>query len=319
MIEPRRRVSVIIPARDSESLIGRTLEAVRAQSSSGVEVEVIVVDDGSRDDTRGVAQAMGARVITLSPDDSDGNPAAARNRGAAKATGDPLIFLDADCTPADGWLDSLLSCHAAGEVCVGGSLALPAGLPLSARLDYYCGWYHVHPRRRAGPVPNHPPGNLSVKRAAFQGTCGFSERQPLAYAHEELEWQAELQRQGATIHFEPRAVAYHWNRPGFGNLLRRNYRWAYSAIESKAETGAVRAAWLYRYPHLLILASFPLALLQTGYIIGCWLRVGALEPLLMAPAVLATRLAYAAGMTVGGLRWLRRRRRALPATAPRWV
>ncbi len=318
MTEPRR-VSVIIPARDAQSLIGRTVGAVQAQSNVDIEIEVIVVDDGSRDDTSGVARALGARVISLPPDRTDGNPAAARNLGAARATGDPLIFLDADCTPADGWLDSLLKAHSGGAVCVGGSLALPPGLPVSARLDYYCGWYHVHPRRRSGHVPNHPPGNLSVRRAAFDGTRGFSERQPLAYAHEELAWQAKLQRDGASIHFEPRAVAYHWNRPGFGNLLRRNYRWAYSSIESKAETGAARAAWLYRYPHLLVLASFPLALLQTGYIIGCWLRVGALEPLLWFPVVLSARLAYGAGMAVGGLRWLRRRRRTRPATAPRWL
>ena len=119
---------------------------------------------------------------------------------------------------------------------------MPAGLSTSARLDYYCGWYHVHPRRPPRHVPNHPPGNLSVRRSAFAATCGFSEREPLAYAHEELEWQAELQRNGGKIYFEPRAVAYHWNRPGFGNLLRRNYRWAYSSIEGKAESGAARMA-----------------------------------------------------------------------------
>jgi glycosyltransferase involved in cell wall biosynthesis len=319
MNEAPARVSVIIPARNSGARIGTTVRAVLDQDVPNVEVQVIVVDDGSVDDTVQVARAAGARTISLPSHHSSGNPGAARNRGAAEASGDPLIFIDDDCTPARGWLEALLAAHAAGAVCVGGSLALPGGLSYSARLDYYCGWYHVHPRRPPGIVPNHPPGNISVRRAAFLGTAGFTERQPIAYSHEELRWQAELQRDGGSIVFEPRALVYHWNRPGFGNLLRRNYRWAYSAIESKAESSTVRLAWLYRFPRTLVAAAFPLALLQTVYITGCWVRAGVLEPLLHLPGILAARLAYAAGMTVGGLRWLRRRKHGGAPAEPRWT
>ncbi len=301
-----RRVSVIIPARNEATLIGRTVGAILDQRSAGVDIEVIVVDDGSTDETASVARAAGARVLYIDADrpGTVGNPAAARNRGVAEVTGDPIIFLDADCTPADGWLKAILAAHAAGAVCVGGSLALPPGLSVLARCDYYCGWYHVHPRRSAGFVPNHPPANLSVRRTAFESTCGFNERYPIADGHEELAWQGELQRAGKQIYFEPRAVVYHWNRPGFANLLRHNYRWAYSAIESKAETGAARMAWLYRFPRLLIALSFPLAPVQAVYIVACWLRAGVVEPLFTLPAVLAARFAYAAGMMIGGFRWL---------------
>lgn len=283
------------------------MRSALTQARPGIELEVLVVDDGSTDDTAAIARGAGARVVAIPPHLTTGNPAAARNRGARASTGDPLIFLDADCVPRPGWLDALLEAHDAGAVCVGGSLALPSGLPGTARLDYYCGWYHVHPRRPAGKVRNHPPCNISVRREAFLATSGFTERQPLAYSHEELRWQAELQRRGESIEFRPAAIVDHWNRRGFGNLLRRNYRWAYSSIEGKAETGIVRMAWLYRFPRLLVLASFPLALPQAAYILGCWVRAGILEPLWMSPGILAARLAYAAGMTVGGMRWLRRR------------
>lgn len=316
----RRKVSVVIPARNEAKRIGRVVSAVLKQRSVETDIEVLVVDDGSTDDTAAIARDAGARVLSLGPDRSargrGGNPAAARNRGAALATGDPIIFLDADCTPADGWLEAILAAHAAGAVCVGGSLALPAGLPASARFDYYCAWYHVHPRRSAGLVPNHPPANLSVRRAAFETTCGFNERHPIADGHEELAWQAELQRAGKCVYFEPRAVVHHWHRPGFKNLLRHNYRWAYSAIESKAETGAARMAWLYRFPRLLIAMSFPLAPVQALYIVACWLRAGRVEPLFALPAVLPARLAYAAGMMAGGIRWLRSRQETSPVEAP---
>jgi glycosyltransferase involved in cell wall biosynthesis len=289
---------------------------VLAQRRPDRGLEVLVVDDGSTDGTAAVAAAAGARVVPAPPRANGGNPAAARNYGASLATGDPIVFLDADCHPAEGWLEALLAAHAAGQRCVGGSLALPSGLPMSARWDYYCGWYHVHPRRAAGFVPNHPPGNLSVDGAAFRRTRGFDERPPVSYAHEELAWQADLQRAGIKIYFEPRAVAFHWNRPGLVNLLRRNYRWAYSAIGSKAESGAARFAWLYRHPRFLIVVSLPLALAQAVYIIACWLRAGVSEPLLAFPAVLAARIAYAAGMMAGGIRWLRHRHARTPGVLP---
>ena len=147
---------------------------------------------------------------------------------------------------------------------MGGSLDLPPGLSAMARCDYYCGWYHVHSRRPGGEVPNHPPGNLSVRREVFARTRGFTEQQPVAYAHEELAWQAEVRRAGGRIMFDPRAIVFHYNRPGFANLLRRNYRWGFSAIESKAPTGAARQAWIYRYPGLLVAGSLPLALASTA-------------------------------------------------------
>jgi glycosyltransferase involved in cell wall biosynthesis len=312
-----RLVSVVIPARNEARGISPLIGAVRAQQPRGTALEVVVVDDGSTDDTAVRARAAGARVLEIGATGDGGNPAIARNRGARAAHGDPIVFLDADCTPAPGWLDRLLAAHQAGAAVVGGSLDLPDHLPATARCDYYCGWYHVHSRRPGGEVPNHPPGNLSVRREVFAGTRGFTEQQPVAYAHEELAWQAEVHKAGGRIVFEPRAVAYHHNRPGFGNLLRRNYRWGFSAIESKAPTGAARLAWIYRYPALLVAASLPLAVASTAYILGCWLRARVLEPLAMLPAVLAARLAYSAGLVAGGVRWIRHGE-AAAAARPRW-
>lgn len=311
-----RLVSVVIPARNEARTIGSLITAVQAQRHDGVDLEVIVVDDGSTDETAAVARQAGARMLALGAGEG-GNPAIARNRGARLAQGDPIVFLDADCTPAHGWLAFLLAAHDSGAAVVGGSLDLPARLPAMARCDYYCGWYHVHSRRPAGEVPNHPPGNLSVRREVFARTSGFTEHQPVAYAHEELGWQAEVQRAGERIVFEPRAVVYHYNRPGFGNLLRRNYRWGFSAIESKAPTRAARLAWIYRYPGLLVIASIPLALASTVYIIGCWLQARVVEPLAMLPAVLAARLAYSAGLVAGGIRWIRQGE-AVAAVRSRW-
>lgn len=89
------RVSVIIPALTEAAHIGATLQSVCA----GRPHEIIFVDGGSTDDTRSIAQAAGAVVIQ-----SKSGRAWQMNAGAARATGNVLLFLHADTLLPDGWM-----------------------------------------------------------------------------------------------------------------------------------------------------------------------------------------------------------------------
>ena len=89
MTEPHR-ISVIIPARDEAAALPACLAGVRAALP---DAEIVLVDDGSQDDTVAIAAGFGARVI--SHPYSKGNGAAVKT-GARAATGDILVFMDAD-------------------------------------------------------------------------------------------------------------------------------------------------------------------------------------------------------------------------------
>lgn len=87
------KVSVIVPVFNGASLIDRCLRSVFAQVGK-LELEVIVIDDGSTDSTRERVKAYGRGVILLRQPNQ--GPAAARNRGIARARGKYIAFLDAD-------------------------------------------------------------------------------------------------------------------------------------------------------------------------------------------------------------------------------
>ncbi|WBU58185.1 glycosyltransferase family 2 protein [Paracoccus sediminicola] len=85
--------SVVIPAYNRAGQIRRTLESCLAQTEPNF--EIVVVDDGSADDTAGVVEAMGDPRIRCIRQDNAG-ASSARNRGSAEARGDYIAFLDSD-------------------------------------------------------------------------------------------------------------------------------------------------------------------------------------------------------------------------------
>jgi glycosyltransferase involved in cell wall biosynthesis len=100
-----KKVSVIIPAFNAELFIADAIRSVLAQKST-TELEIIVIDDGSTDNTTSVVSDMAKhnyQVVLLRNNRSKG-PSGARNTGLLKSTGDYISFLDAD----DLWLENHL-------------------------------------------------------------------------------------------------------------------------------------------------------------------------------------------------------------------
>jgi glycosyltransferase involved in cell wall biosynthesis len=95
------RISVVIPVKDDAAALRRCLRALSLQTRTPD--EIVVVDNGSADDSAEVAEEAGARVVRC---DRPGIPAAAA-RGYDAATGELILRLDADCLPAASWVASI--------------------------------------------------------------------------------------------------------------------------------------------------------------------------------------------------------------------
>ncbi len=96
--------------------------ATHLQNPTGVEIETILVDGGSRDGTADAARAAGFTKVIVLP---GANIPVCRNRGLAEATGDWIAFLDGDCIPAEDWLEQARSLLARGEPIILGWPARP--------------------------------------------------------------------------------------------------------------------------------------------------------------------------------------------------
>lgn len=204
------KLSLVVPAYNEERLLSGTLERLRAGmrvfEDRGWSSELIVCDNNSTDRTADIARAAGAQVV-FEPVNQIGR---ARNTGARAASGDWLLFVDADSSPSEALLRDVIELIQDGNAVGGGStIALP-GSPLYVRA-WAAGWNLMSRLTRwaAGSF-------FFCEARAFRAVGGFSEE---LYAAEEIDLSKRLKRLGrfVILHRHPlvtsarKAELYTWS------------------------------------------------------------------------------------------------------------
>ena len=100
------KISVIIPTHNSQEVIERCIYSITSQSYPRDNYEVIVVDDGSNDETIKIAKKAGTDQVILTEPCFQGK---ARNIGANNAKSEILAFIDSDCAAKEDWLETIES------------------------------------------------------------------------------------------------------------------------------------------------------------------------------------------------------------------
>jgi GT2 family glycosyltransferase len=205
--------SIIIPVLNNPQGLRRCIEALRGQ---GIAFELIVVDNGSTDETCAVAELHADRVL-ICPKLTIG---ALRNQGAQVAKGQILVFTDSDQRPAEGWLASGLEALAREESAgmLGARYHAPEGSSWVAKT-----W---DLQRRYSDVPGDigwlQGGNLFVKRAAFERVGGF--RTDLV-ASEDVDLSFRVRNAGFRVICDPKIINYHDGDPQTLIDFFRKERW----------------------------------------------------------------------------------------------
>ncbi len=178
------KISIIVPAFNEERLLAATLNQINiaraAFAPRGWDSELIVCDNNSTDGTAAIARAAGARVV-FEPVNQIGR---ARNTGAASASGDWLLFIDADSQPTAELLADMTDQIQSGRCLAGGSTIRLAGNHRLANC-VTAGWNWLSRARRwlAGSF-------IFCETTAFRQLGGFN---PEMFAGEELDLTTRLQ------------------------------------------------------------------------------------------------------------------------------
>jgi glycosyltransferase involved in cell wall biosynthesis len=197
------RVSVIVPVFDGADTLGVQLEALATQAFDGP-WEVIVADNGSRDDSVEVARSYASRLSLRVVDASRVRGAAhARNVGAAAARAPLLAFVDADDAVEPGWLAAIVAAlehHDAVASRFSKTKLNPPELQRSRNLRQSEG---LSQHDYVAFLPHAGGSWLVVRRAVHEAIGGFDER---FRRLQDTDYSWRLQLAGHAIHFEPAAV-----------------------------------------------------------------------------------------------------------------
>ncbi|HEV8409530.1 MAG TPA: glycosyltransferase [Gemmatimonadaceae bacterium] len=231
-------VSVIVPAYREELVIVRTIESLLTQVYAGA-IHVIVVDDGSPDDTYGAAmRAFGddPRVTVLTK--ANGGKATALNYGIARATDDIVICLDADTQFEPGTVAALVAPLARPEVA-----AVAGNAKVGNRVNLVTRWQALeyvtsqNLDRRAFSLLNCItviPGAVGAWRRSLVIEAGGFTHDTLA---EDQDLTITIRKMGHVIAYAERAIAWTEAPDTLGTLSRQRFRWSF---------GTLQCAWKHR-------------------------------------------------------------------------
>lgn len=246
-VNPGPVLSVIVPAYQAAGFLQDTLAALRASDPPGVAWELIVVDDGSIDQTAVVASRFAARVVRMAG--PPGGPARARNAGAEHASGEWLLFVDADVRVRPGTLRAFwrsVESHPSVSAIFGTYDATPDAPGLVSR---YRNLLHrrVH-LGGAGPAETFWGGLGGVRTELFRRLGGFDTRRFPRPQIEDIELGYRLRDAGADILLDPSIEGTHLKRWRFGRMALTDFRdralpWMRLLLEGRHRAASLNIAW----------------------------------------------------------------------------
>jgi GT2 family glycosyltransferase len=300
------RISVIIPHFNQPELLAKCLSRITAQQGADFTLEEILVADNGSAPERGAgpicARHPGARMIAAGQAPGPGH---ARNMAVAEARGDLLIFTDADCLPAPGWLQAHAAAFATnpGLRLVGGDIRIARESDRPRATEVYEAVYAFRARRYIERDGYAATANMAVRAETFAEVGPFG---GIDIA-EDMDWGRRAGALGIAIGWLPQALVRHPARPDVAELTRKWDRLIGHAWTRARRSRKGRIMWVLKAIALILSppAEIP-RLLRSDRISGLRERLLAFRTLCAIRAHRGRRmlkLAFGGGEGGGGAAW----------------
>ena len=259
------KISAIVPVYNRAGLMPKLIQALLNQDYP---VEIVIVDDGSTDNTADIVRGFPVTYIHQ----KNSGPSAARNHGVNESGGDIVVFTDSDCVPQKDWIRRLIDGFEDDVGAVAGSynIANPESL-LASCIHEEIKLRHLALKRKKY-IRAFGSYNVALKRNVFLKVGGFNEGYRSA-SGEDNDLSYKILKAGYKIRFKDDALVAHHHPEQIWNYLKEQYRHGYWRIKMYRDFPEMSRGDDYMVMKDII--EVPLALFSLCSILFLWNKNGA--------------------------------------------
>jgi cellulose synthase/poly-beta-1,6-N-acetylglucosamine synthase-like glycosyltransferase len=223
-------LSVVIPTYNTKGVLEECLRGLSEQECGTDSCEVLVVNDGGREEDPGSFHALVQGVPLRYVRQSHRGPAAARNLGIQLAKGEIVVFLDDDSVPLKGWLQATISAWMETPECdgIGGYVASDPSDSIYCRVsaDFF-NWY-LEQQGPGGQCIFLVTCNAGYRKSTLEKIGGFDDRFVRACG-EDRDLNLRIVRCGGRLRLDRRILVYHDRDLTLKSFIKKNYHYGMAA------------------------------------------------------------------------------------------
>ncbi len=231
-------ISIVIPYLNQPEFLGNCLASLAAQKDMPENVEIIVVDNGSRElPTETCAPYPNVRIAS----EATPGPGPARNAGIGLAKSSLLAFIDADCIADPNWISAVIDAFRDPEVqVIGGDVRIALVDPHKmTALEAYESVYAYRQKLYIEKMGFSGTGNLAMRRPVHEDVGPFA---GIGVA-EDREWGQRATAKGYVIRYVPDMIVFHPARKTMAELRLKWERHMSHDYEEQVRGGRGKIAW----------------------------------------------------------------------------
>jgi cellulose synthase/poly-beta-1,6-N-acetylglucosamine synthase-like glycosyltransferase len=280
--QPNYKISLLIPAHNEEAGIRHALDA--AINTSYKNKEIIVIDDGSTDNTYNIAQEFAKKglIKLLHRDQSSGSKAGALNYGTAYATGDIIMCIDADTLIERKSLEEILKYFVDDKVAaVSGNVRIMSGdngvKNLLTRIQSYEYLITMEMGRRYNAILNSLliiSGAFGAFRKEIFSGIGMYDKDTIT---EDFDLTVKVRKTGGKLQFATEAVSWTYCPNNWNSWWRQRIRWSHGQMKTLLKHRDIM--WTRSYRLVLVMSIYDMWLMDVVFLVlrFVWLPIMILQ------------------------------------------